>query len=169
MKIKLLLTFALCGFMSFCSGQGNPAWDKWDWLIGTWKGEGSGQPGQGGGTFSFTFDLNKNVIVRKSHSEYPAADNKPLIIHDDLMVVYHNPGGGPDKAIYFDNEGHTINYTVNYQVKSIVMTSDKLPQTPVFRLVYTLLENEKVNTRFEMSQDGEKFTPYVEGKSKKAD
>ncbi len=117
----------------------------------------------------FTFDLDKNVIVRKSHSEYPAADNKPLIIHDDLMVVYHNPGGGPDKAIYFDNERHTINYTVNYQVKSIVMTSDKLPQTPVFRLVYTLLENEKVNTRFEMSQDGEKFTPYVEGKSKKAD
>jgi hypothetical protein len=155
--------------MSFCSGQDNPAWDKWDWLIGTWKGEGSGQPGQGSGTFSFTFDLNKNVIVRKSHSEYPAADNKPLIIHDDLMVVYHNPGGGPDKAIYFDNEGHTINYTVYYQVKSIVLTSDKFPQMPVFRLVYTLLDNETINTSFEMSQDGEKFTPYVEGKSKKGD
>ena len=38
---------------------------------------------------------------------------------------------------------------------------------PVFRLTYTLLDNETINTKFEMSQDGEKFTTYIEGKSKK--
>ena len=167
MKAKLLLTIALCGYMLLCSGQENPAWDKWNWIIGDWRGEGSGQPGQGSGTFSFFFDLDKNIIVRKSHSVYPATAGKPQIIHDDLMIIYSDPAASLDKAIYFDNEGHTINYTVAYKEKSILLTSDKIPDRPVFRLAYTLLDDETVKTSFEMSQDGEKFTPYIEGKSKK--
>jgi hypothetical protein len=167
MKAKFLLTFTLFGFISFCSGQDNSAWNRWNWLIGNWKGEGSGQPGQGSGTFSFFFDLDKNVIVRRSHSEYPATESKPQIIHDDLMIVYPDPADSLDKAMYFDNEGHTINYTISYLEKSIILTSDKIPDSPIFRLVYTLLDNETINTRFEMSQDGYKFMPYVEGKSKK--
>jgi hypothetical protein len=137
--------------------------------MGEWIGEGSGQPGQGGGTFSFTYDLDENIIVRKSHSEYPAAADKPAIIHDDLMVVYLDFSGNPSKAIYFDNEGHTINYQITYSDKSIVLTSDKIPGVPVFRLTYTLLESGTVDTKFEMSQDGETFMKYIEGKSRKTD
>ena len=37
------------------------------------------------------------------------------------------------------------------------------------RLTYTPIESETVNTKFEMSQDGEKFIIYIEGKSKKHD
>jgi hypothetical protein len=167
MKTKILIPILLFGIASISSAQQKTTWDKWDWLIGDWKGEGAGQPGQGSGTFSFSFDLDKNIIIRKSHSEYPASDSKPKIIHDDLMIVYLDIAGSPNKAIYFDNEGHTISYTITYSDKSIVLTSDKIPNTPVFRLVYTLLDSETVNTRFEMSQDGDKYRPYVEGKSKK--
>ena len=167
MKGKLLLLIVLSGFLSLCYGQQNDTWDEWNWLIGKWKGEGSGQPGQGGGTFSFFFDLDRNIIVRKSHSEYPAAENKPKTIHDDLMIVYPDISGSPDKAIYFDNEGHTINYTISYLEQSIVLKSEKIPGSPVFRLTYTSLDKKTVNTRFEISQDGEKFMTYIEGKSKK--
>ncbi len=73
--------------------------------MGEWVG--SGQPGQGGGTFSFKPDLDQKILVRKSHSEYPASANKPEIIHDDLMVVYLDNPENRNKAIYFDNEGHT--------------------------------------------------------------
>jgi hypothetical protein len=168
MKIKLIVTIVLTGFLSVCFGQqSSGTWDKWNWLTGEWMGEGSGQPGQGGGTFSFKFDLDQKVLVRKSHSEYPASENKPRIIHDDLMIVSLDYFGAPTKAIYFDNEGHTINYTVTYSDKSIILTSDKIPNVPVFRLTYTLLDKEIVDTKFEMSQDGEKFMTYIEGKSKK--
>jgi hypothetical protein len=148
-------------------GQQNINWDKWDWLIGNWEGEGTGQPGQGDGTFSFAYSLDKNIIVRKSHSEYPAANNKPAIIHDDLMIVYSNPGGDSAKAIYFDNEGHKIDYQVTYAVSQIVLTSEKNSNMPVFRLTYTLLDDGMVNTKFEMSQDGQTFMTYIEGKSKR--
>ena len=167
MKSKLLLTITLLGLITICFGQQNGNWDKWSRLIGEWKGEGSGQPDQGGGTFSFAFNLDKKVIERKSHSEYPATNNKPLIIHDDLMIVYLDFTKNPSKAIYFDNEGHTINYNISYSDFSIVMTSDKIPNAPVFRLTYTLLDNETVNTKFEISNEGDKFMTYIEGKSKR--
>jgi len=161
----LATTFLALTISSF--SQQNTNWDQWNWLLGQWKGEGNGQLGQGGGTFSFSFDLDQKLIVRKSHSEYPATANKPKIVHDDLMIVYLDRTGNPSKAIYFDNEGHTINYLISYADKTITMISDKIPNMPVFRLTYTLLDNNTINTKFEMSQDGEKFMTYIEGKSKK--
>lgn len=167
MKSKLLLSIILFSAVTSGFAQQPASWDKWSWLIGEFQGEGSGQPGQGGGTFSFLFDLDKNILVRKSHSEYPATNNKPLIVHNDLMIVYPDYTGNPSKAIYFDNEGHTINYSITYQEKSVVMTSTKIANVPIFRLTYSLLNDGIVNTKFEMSQDGEKFMTYIEGKSKK--
>jgi hypothetical protein len=167
MKAKQILIIAILGFYMPCFGQQSSTWDKWDWLTGDWIGEGSGQPEQGGGTFSFKLDLDKKILIRKSHSEYPQAENKPTIIHEDLMIVYVDPTGNQSKAIYFDNEGHIINYTIIYFDKSITLTSDKILNVPIFRLTYTLLDKETVNTKFEMSQDGERFTTYIEGKSKK--
>ncbi len=167
MKTRLISALLLLTLTSASFIQQNSTWSNWTWLIGEWKGEGSGQPGQGGGTFSFSLDLDKKVLIRKSHSEYPATDKKTAVVHDDLMIIYLDPTGNPSKAIYFDNEGHTINYSITYSDKSIVLTSDKMPNTPIFRLTYTSLSDESVDTKFEMSQDGTTFSTYIEGKSTK--
>lgn len=167
MKLKLFLTILLAGFFSVCFGQQDSTWNKWAWLTGEWVGEGSGTPGQGEGFFSFAFDLDKNILVRKSHSEYPATANKPGIIHDDLMIAYRDNQNNPTKAIYFDNENHIINYSITYAGQSIIFTSEKLPDIPVFRLTYAPLDKVSVNIKFEMSQDGVNFFTYLEGKSKK--
>ena len=167
MKKISALIIALLAISSISFGQQKLSWDNWNWLMGTWIGEGGGQPGQGGGTFSFSLDLNNKILVRKSHSEYPAVGNKAAVVHDDLMIVYPDFNGRATNAIYFDNEGHTINYKITYSDNSIVLTSEKNQNIPIFRLVYTLLENNTVDTKFEMSQDGVKFMTYVQGKSKK--
>ena len=164
---KIILAISLFGFLTSCFGQQVLTWNKWEWLIGNWAGEGSGQPGQGGGTFTFKYDLDQRILVRKSHSEYPAIGNKPKVIHNDLLIIYPDFSGSPVKAIYFDNEGHTINYFVAYSDKSITLTSDKIPNIPVFRLTYTQLKDDTVDTKFEISQDGVKFNTYIEGKSKR--
>ena len=165
--MKLYFTTALFFLTILCFGQQSNTWDQWNRLTGDWQGEGSGAPGEGGGRFSFRYDLDKKIIVRKSHCEYAATDKKPKIIHEDLMVIYADQNGAPSKAIYFDNEGHTINYTVSYADQSIVFLSDKMPNAPIFRLTYTLTGQETVNTKFEMSQDGERFFTYIEGYSRK--
>jgi hypothetical protein len=167
MKIKLLLIILFIGFLSTCFAQKDSTWNKFNWLIGEWFGVGSGQPGEGSGTFSFNLDLDKNILVRKSHSEYPATAKKPKIIHDDLMIVYPASNGSSFKANYFDNESHVINYIITFTHNSIILLSDKTTDAPVFRLTYTLLEKNIVGTKFEMSKDGQVFTTYIEGKSKK--
>jgi hypothetical protein len=167
MKSKLIFFLFILCLSGRVVAQQNTTWDSWAWLMGEWKGDGGGQPGQGTGTFSFTPDLDKKILVRKNHSEYPATENKAKAVHDDLMIVYLDFTGKPSKAIYFDNEGHTINYTISYADKAIVLLSEKIPHVPVFRLTYALLDNETVNIKFEMSMGGEKFTTYVEGKCKK--
>jgi hypothetical protein len=149
------------------TGQTSVSWDKWTFLMGNWVGEGSGQPGQGGGTFSFAFDLDQNILVRKSHTGFPASGGRPAFSHDDLMIVYPETTGVPAKAIYFDNEGHVINYVITYSEKSVVLTSEKKENMPVFRLTYASLDSETVHVKFEMSQDGVTFRMYLEGKSRK--
>lgn len=164
MKTVVLLLPILFSVTSMSFGQQDTTWQKWNWLIGDWVGEGSGKPGQGGGAFSLWPDLDGKILVRKNHSEYPATKDIPKIIHDDLMVVYLDYTGQPGKAIYFDNENHTINYGITYRDKSIIFTSTKIQNMPVFRLTYVSVDKEAISVKFEMSRDGETFQMYTEGK-----
>lgn len=167
MKLKLFFLIAALGYLTVSYGQQDSSWKAWNYLIGNWKGEGSGKPGSGGGTFSFTADLDNNIIIRKSHSEYPATDKKPKTIHDDLMIIYKHNTDFPSKANYFDNEGHVIYYQIEYNNSDIILTSTKTGNKPVFRLLYIKIDDETVNVKFEISPDGQKFAPYIEGVSKK--
>ncbi len=169
--MKKALLFLTLVFVFTLSSKGQQekqqkGWEQLTWLNGKWIGDGSGTPGQGTGTFTFSFDLDKNIIVRKSHTEFPATNERPASVHDDLMVIYTDPAG-QKRAIYFDNEGHTINYLLSLQGKSVVLTSEKTGNMPFFRLTYTPAENDAVDTSFDMSQDGMTFKPYIQGRSRR--
>jgi len=164
-RIKIVMIFILLGINVLSYAQQSEAWKNWDWLLGEWSGEGSGEPGQGDGAFSFKLDLDNNILRRISHSEYPSREGNSILIHEDLMIVYLDSTKKPTKAIYFDNEGHTINYEINYLSNSIQFTSNRVANNPIFRLTYTLLDNDLVNTKFEMSFEGGDFNTYIEGKS----
>ena len=166
MNKKILIFIGLLIFAAEANSQDQ--WLNWQWLTGEWKGEGGGQPGQGEGAFSFRQGLDGHVMIRKSHAEYPASENRPAVQHEDLMVVYpENPKENLFRAVYFDNESHVINYSVLAEKNTITFTSEKSDENPLFRLTYKLLDNGKVNTRFEISQDGKSFMTYVEGISVK--
>jgi hypothetical protein len=171
MKFRLLFVIMFSGMFALCQGQANTQnskWEKWNWILGAWKGDGSGTPGQGEGTFAFSFDLNGAVLVRRGHTDFPATQNKPVATHEDLMVVYLDPSSAQAKAVYFDNEGHVINYAMSWLDNSIVFTSEKVGNMPAFRLTYTPLDKDTMDTAFDMSQDGKTFVTYIEGKSRRA-
>jgi hypothetical protein len=168
-KLFVIVTILFLSIPSFAQ-QNSDSWNDLRFLIGNWKGEGSGSPGQGEGTFTFKLDLDNNILVRTSHSEYPATANKPATIHDDLMIIYRDHTGIPNRAIYFDNENHIINYSITFlENKVVVFTSDKIPNVPAFRLTYASIDNITVNIKFELSQDGEKFFTYIDGKAKRVE
>jgi hypothetical protein len=153
----LLLTFTTV------SAQQDSVWAGWHWLFGEWVGEGSGRPGQGSGSFSLTPELDGKVLIRKSHSEYPVTKDKPRFVHDDLMIISPAAKGLSPKAVYYDNEGHIIEYGIVQSDTSISFTSSRLPNVPVFRLIYAKRPEGKINVSFQLSQDGEQFRVYTEG------
>jgi hypothetical protein len=143
-----------------------PNWDAWRFLVGEWVGEGGGAPGQGGGSLIFHFDLQQHVLLRKNRVEFPAVPDRAAFAHDDLTVIYPDPAGGM-RAIYFDNEGHVIHYTVaiSEDWNTITFVSDPTPSAPRFRTTYIKGQNEVVTIRFEIASPGnrEEFSLYTEG------
>ncbi len=136
-------------------------------LIGEWRGEGGGQPGQAstGGT-TFEYDLQKRVVVRKNFAEYAATKERPASRHDDLMVIYEERGAL--KATYWDNEGHVIRYAVSSpSVGEVVFVSEPGPG-PKFRLTYKKVSDTEHALTFEIAAPGtEKFEKYIEARGKR--
>ena len=141
------------------------AWTALGALLGSWTGEGSGDPGQGTGGFSFASDLQGKILVRKSYADYPATKDRPASSHQDLMVVYQEPDTRLSKAVYLDNEGHVINYTVTLfpDAKSIVFLSELRPSTPRYRLIYIMTGKDRVELTFEIAPPDkpDSFTTYI--------
>lgn len=165
--IAFALLLSLCIFSHRLSAQ--PAakpvnWDAFQFLVGTWIGEGSGDPGQGTGGFSFSFDLQKTILVRKNYADYPATKDRPAFSHNDLMIIY----GEVDKfrAVYFDNEQHVINYTlsISKDFSAIIFVSDITPGAPRFRLTNAKQGTDSMKITFEIAPPGkpESFNRYID-------
>jgi hypothetical protein len=147
-------------------GKDDP-WAAFRFLLGEWVGEGDGKPGAGSGSFSFAPDLDDKVLVRKNRNQIPAANGRPAVNHEDLLIVYRGTDGKRNKAIYFDNEDHVINYTVTASDdgKSLTFLSDPAPSQPRFRLTYNQEKGGTVRIKFEIALPGktEEFKTYIEG------
>ncbi len=142
-----------------------PSWSSLAPLFGEWAAEGMGQPGASAGTFSFVPDLDRAVVIRRARSEYPATKERPGFAHDDLMVIFAE--GGATKAIYFDNEGHLIRYSVEADPSGAVFLSDPAPG-PRFRLRYDWATAGVLRITFEIAPPGGgAFKTYVQGTAKR--
>jgi len=147
------------------------AWKPYRFLVGEWTGEGGGEPGNGSGRFSFAWDLQEKVLVRRNRAEYPAAQGRPAFSHEDLMVIYRADRGGPTKAIYFDSEGHVINYAVTFSNdgRTLTFLNDALPAAARFRSSYTKGADESMGIKFEIAPPGKPggFKTYLEGDARR--
>lgn len=166
----VLFCFVLVLSMNgFAQQPQKPNWDEYKFLIGEWIGEGTGAPGEATGSTIFYLTLGEQVLVRKNNAEYPAANGKPAVTHEDLIFFYKE--NGLTKAIYFDNEGHVIHYSVEFSPDSsrLLLTSNIIQRAPRFRFIYEKVGNNKLNVIFEMAPPGkpEEFKKYVEGVIKK--
>ncbi len=165
MRFLLLATLAFCPLLNAAED-----WGALQYLIGTWTAEGAGEPGNGTGTFSFEPDLQGEVLVRKSHAEYPALKDRKPAVHDDLMIVYRElseRAEGALRAIYFDNEGHVIRYRVTMFGDKIVFATDPESGGPQYRFTYTHTSPDTLRLKFEIGSPGKGFTTYLDGAAKR--
>jgi len=139
--------------------------DRMSFMVGRWVGAGTGAPGDSQGEFSFAWGLSHNVLIRRSFAEYPATNGRPASRHDDLMIVFSE--GGKLRADYFDNEGHTIRYSVMIAAdgNSIEFLSEAIEAAPRYRLTYSKTgDADSLKLKFEIAPADRRdvFTSYID-------
>lgn len=163
MHMLVVIAAASVGFFA----QPQPdVWALVQRLTGEWIGEGGGAPGQASaGSFSFSPDLQGQVLIRRSFAEYAATKERPAFRHDDLTVIYREDD--VVRATFFDNERHVIHYTVEVSPDSnrIVWISARELPGPRFRFTYTFTDPNHLKLAFEIAPPGkpDEFKAYVEG------
>jgi len=104
-------------------------------------------------------------LIRRNRSDYPVTKDRPAFSHQDLMIVDREPGPKSVQAIYFDNEGHGIHCTAEFDAdqESLVFLSDLLPSAPRHRLTYAKAKNHTLNVKFEIGPPDkpQSFSTYV--------
>ncbi len=168
--ILVLLAFLTGGLMFAQASKPPDAWARLSFLVGEWVGVGTGAPGEAVGGTSFAFDLDKEILVRKNWAKYPPKPGeKTGLSHQDLVIIYRSPGESSFRAIYFDNEGHVINYLVTFPQKpdAVVFETDPAQKGPRFRLTYELGADGPLKNVFLIAAPGEEFKVYAQGILKK--
>ena len=166
MRPLLLLLLLACP--ATCSSDD---WGALRSLVGHWTAAGAGAPGQGAGDFTFEPGLQGTILVRKSHTEYPATKDRQASVHDDLLIVFRDPderSEGALRAIYFDNEGHVIRYGVSMFGDRIIFATDPAEHGMHYRLTYERDGGDTLRVQFEVAQPGKTFTTYVTGTAKRS-
>lgn len=154
--------------------EGDRVWQALRPLAGDWTGTGGGgEPGEVSASgISFNYELHERVLVRRSYTAFRATARRAAFQHDDLTVIYPGDAGAPPRAIYFDDEGHSIEYTVSVSAdgQRIECLSALLPDRPRFRLAYVFTGPDELKISFDIAPPGqpEKFKTHVEGSARRA-
>jgi hypothetical protein len=148
-----------------------PDWKDFEFLIGDFVAAGGGVPGAASGSTSLHPIMNGTVLERTNRAEYPAANGRPAFVHEDRLYIYRDPQANALRGLYFDPEGHVIQYRITLEpsTRKIQMVSDPIPGQPRYRFTYSGSGADEFDTVFEIAPPDhpEEFSAYVSGKAKR--
>jgi hypothetical protein len=146
-----------------------------DFLLGTWSATTSAAGSSGGeaaGTYTFSRDLDGHVLQRTGT---PAACKGPADFnckHRDQLTIFPDANAQAIHhssllALFVDNEGHVIYYTLTTpDPQTVVFNSQSPASAPKFRLIYHLEGSGPkavMSGKFQMAAPGsDDFHSYLE-------
>jgi hypothetical protein len=149
-------------------------WTNLNFLVGSWQGTGSGQPGNSQVERSYQFILNGKFLEQRNKSTLPPQSQNPRgEIHEDLGLI------GYDKArktfVYrqFHAEGFVNQYVmepITPYGKTIVFTTESIENIPAgwrARETYQVLSPDEFTQTFELAEPGKDFELYVRNQFKR--
>lgn len=139
-------------------------WSSLSFLEGTWDAKATGNGGAAAmGSYTFRLELRDHILSRHGDLSQCKGPSTFDCEHSDLLYIYRDAPTQPLKAIYFDNEGHVIHYSVSTpSPTSAVFLSDNSQPGPQFRLAYEL-KGEIMYGTFQIRMTGQQeWKSYLE-------
>jgi hypothetical protein len=131
-------------------------------LLGEWTTHDETELGHADAVSSFASDLDRHVVIRRSSTKFTSGRNAGTG-HDDLLILYVQDSRL--RAVYFDSEGHTIQYSVSFpSPNTALFESDPGQPGPRYRLTHRVT-GSKMETKFEIALPGTGFHTHVSSTS----
>ena len=176
MRIKLIATTLLL-FASVGISQKPPSRETWEpvkYLIGSWEGTGSGQPGISKIQREYRLVLNDKFIQVQNKSTYdPQPKNPKGEVHQDWGMISFDKGRKNFVLRQFHVEGFVNQYVMtspSADSKMIIFSSESIENIPAgyrARETYKILGPDEFTEVFEIAEPGKEFELYSEGHFKR--
>jgi hypothetical protein len=142
-------------------------------FVGSWRGDQSGQPGDGRSERTYEFVLNDRFLQVKNTSTYPPqAKNKKGEVHHDFGMIGYARARNKFVFRQFHQEGFVNTYVEEESgdVKKLVFISEGIENIAAgwrARETYLILSNDEFIERFELAEPGKDFALYSEAHLKR--
>jgi hypothetical protein len=147
-----------------------------DFLLGTWTAKSNTSAGSSDaaalGTYTFRRDLSGHALARTSSTDACKGPKPFDCDHHDQLTIFPDPNGQAVHgaslfALYLDNEGHVIYYTITTPDPHTVLFDSQGPKgAPKFRLMYHLEgvgPQALMGGKFQMAPPGsDEYHSYLE-------
>lgn len=144
-----------------------PPWlEPLRYLLGDWIDESrTGQPGTATSSGeTWTVGLDGRILERRGWCDFPATDRRGAFRHEDLLIVYPE-GEARARAIFWDNEGHTIHYNdvrPDPAAPGLRLMSEPAADGPQQQLEYAFEGPDRLRAMFALRMPrGIEFVPYL--------
>jgi hypothetical protein len=155
--VLLFLVLVLTAFAS--ASTQDSSFDSVAFLLGEWKPATAAKAPTADTVFHSALD--GQIIVRESRRFVKRGDGPAS--QRDLLVIYKDSDDGQQlRAVYFDEDGRTIHYTVaTTGVNEVTFVSEGISGKPRYRLSYKLDSNETLRAKLDVAAPYEsRFKPY---------
>ena len=143
-------------------------WTNLKFLIGSWRGIGSGQAGSSNVERSYQLILNEKFLEVRNKSTYPPQSQNPQgEVHEDLGLISYDEARKAFVFRQFHIEGFVNQYVMDYLApdgKTIVFTSESIENIPAgwrARESYLVVNPDEFTETFELAAPGKEFKLYV--------
>lgn len=150
--------------------------DKWSalrFLLGTWEGTTTGQPGSGSVRRHYRLALREHFIEVHNASTYPPQEKNPKgEAHEDVGYISYDRSRKVFVLRQFHVEGFVNTYaTGSNPTPPVVFTSESIENIPSgwrARETYRVISKDEFVEVFELAEPDKEFTVYSETRLKRS-
>lgn len=151
-------------------GQNNKRdsiWSPIKYFVGTWKGEGGGEPGIGKYERGYNLVLNNNFVEIKNKSTYPPTEKNPKgEVHEDIGYFIYDSAKKTFLLRQLHIEGFVNDYaleSISADKKTLVFVTEAIINVPKgwkAKDTYRILSNTEFEETFELAKPEKEFSVY---------